>query len=69
MLKRHTINLIQKMIKNKKFMKFRKQFELEIKSLKDSDNPFWSNMYLYYLIIEYIMESINSNLKIILSHL
>ncbi|CAD8050121.1 unnamed protein product [Paramecium sonneborni] len=55
MIKRNTMNLIQRMLKNKKFYKLRKQFEREIQQLKQNGNQFWSNI-IYYAINQFQSE-------------
>ncbi|CAD8134722.1 unnamed protein product [Paramecium pentaurelia] len=55
MIKRNTMNVIQRMLKNKKFNRLRKQFEIEIKQLKESDNQFWNNI-IYYGINQFSSE-------------
>ena len=34
------------MLKNKKFNRMRKEFEIEVRKLKESENEFWNNMYI-----------------------
>ncbi|CAK71293.1 unnamed protein product (macronuclear) [Paramecium tetraurelia] len=52
MIKRNTMNVIQRMLKNKKFNKLRKEFEVEVRQLKESDNQFWNNI-IYYGINQF----------------